>query len=52
MPSSETIHQATELLNGALRKVAVTQYHARELAQVLEESTAAQCGPVGNPAQA
>ena len=37
MPASETIHEATELLNGALRKVAMTQYHARELAQVLEE---------------
>ena len=37
MPASETIHEATELVNGALRKVAMTQYHAHELAQVLEE---------------
>jgi hypothetical protein len=31
--------EASELLTGALRKVAITQYHARELSRVLEDAS-------------
>lgn len=38
MAASEARIEGTEFLNGALRKVAIAQYHARELARVLEEA--------------
>lgn len=38
MGARDTSREASELLTGALRKVAITQYHARELAQVLESA--------------
>ena len=37
MPSPEITREATELLDGALRKVAMTVFHARELARVLAQ---------------
>jgi hypothetical protein len=34
----DTSREASELLSGALRKAAITAYHARELARVLEDA--------------
>lgn len=38
MAARDPNRHASELLTGALRKIAVTVYHARELARVLEEA--------------
>jgi hypothetical protein len=37
MVARDANREASELLTGALRKVAITQYHARELVRVLDE---------------
>jgi hypothetical protein len=38
MGTPDLRREASELLTGALRKVAITQYHARELGRVLDEA--------------
>ena len=38
MGARDTSREASELLTRALRKVAITQYHAREFARVLDDA--------------